>query len=387
MKKWLSLVVACVLSLLLVSCGGNKQEPISSDTASSIYTSTTNESTSVESISEISGANTSVSLNTTTLKPSATTSKKTTTSRPPSTTAAPTPKTPYAADKLGFGIWGIVPQSNNEATPAMFRREVDRGYMNYYLLPSTASNTLFDSLRIVNETGGMAWLDMKTGYFQMNPKTGKNELVDGSRWKEDLDVLIQTLEGVGLWDNVAGFYIDEPMHSFIPADDLYEHTKYLRQKYKKRIYVNFCTNEFSTRWLPDMPREHITPAKAAYITDISFDAYGLSDPKEYRMANDAMKAAVGRSNEVRVWFIPCAFMNSENENYTEQRAINFLNMCYDLLKEEKLPGGIILYSWPTWRNGDSIEIGLQDTLRDGRFSNYDKVMLRVGKEIIKTKLK
>lgn len=228
----------------------------------------------------------------------------------------------------------------------------------------------------------MAWLDVKTGYFEYNEATKKNKLIPIEKWEDDLEALVDTLKFMGLWDTIAGFIWDEPLHSRIPVEDFYKHSKYLKEKYNKRNFAVFYLTAFDPGVDPGRGIDIITPQTGAYITDIGFDAYGVSNPEKYRAYNEKMKAAVGRTHEVKVWFVPCAFeeiYSGKDEAY----ALNHLNICYDLLKEEKNPGGIFAYSYPTWGK----EIGLVDTLRDGRFTNFGKRLKDIGKELIHTRMK
>lgn len=189
---------------------------------------------------------------------------------------------------------------------------------------------------------------------------------------------------MGYWDTVVGFIWDEPMHSGAPKKDLLYQLKYLREKYSdKRTFLIFCTNEFTTAYLPDIPSEQIDEEMAEYVTDLAFDAYGLSRTETYRQCTKLMKDKCGiHKNRINIWHIPCAFEDLSTGKDL-QYAMRHLNLCYDLLKEEDNPGGIIAYSYPTW---GSLEIGLVDTLADGRYTSYEERMMEIGEELIHTPL-
>jgi len=280
---------------------------------------------------------------------------------------------PVAADKWGFGIWGLAPAypTNTTTTMEAFQQQVDRNYMNHHILQAKATDEFFESMRVINESGSM------TGFY--DTKTWR--LRPDSAWKEDLDLLVQALKDTGLWDNIAGFVWDEPDLKPVPHDDFIRQTEYLSNKYNKRLFTVFSVAGFAPEYLPAFPRPQITAESTKYLTDIAFDMYGIHNKDEYRKVNQRLKDAVGRPDEVRVWYFPVAF-EALGERKDEKYAIDFLNMCYELLLEEERPGGLILYCWPTWTH----EIGLEDLLPKKQFTHYDKLMLRIGKQVIKKTL-
>ncbi|HBT65192.1 MAG TPA: hypothetical protein DEB10_11105 [Ruminococcaceae bacterium] len=282
-------------------------------------------------------------------------------------------------ETLGFGIWGLAPSYPTNTTTSMeaFKREVDRGYMNQHVVRTKASEELFETAKIVKESGGMLWLDALTDFYNSSPW----ELKPESEWKDELEQLVQELKNRGFWDNVAGFMWDEPDLKPIPWEHFRQHTEYLSKTYKKRLFTVFSVAGFAPDYLPEFPRPQITAEATHYLTDIAFDMYGIYKKDEYREVNNRLKAAVGREDEVRIWHFPVAF-EALCERKDAKYALDFLNMNYELLMEEKRPGGLMLYCWPTWTH----EIGLEDMLQTDKFKEYEERMLQLGRKMINTPL-
>lgn len=286
-------------------------------------------------------------------------------------------------DTLGFGVWGMAP-----AYPTYhmniddFKKHVDKGYMNTYVVEMKSCDRLYTTFDIVRQSkNGCVWLDAKTDAFRDSEEhPGKKELVDG--WEERYEIFINDLKVRGYWDLVAGFIWDEALHYGVLKSELKAQLKHLRETYDKRTFLIFCTNEFTTEFLPELPREHIDPDVCTYVTDVAFDAYGLGTHEIYRRCTEMMKEKCGHRDRLNIWHIPCAFEDvSTGKDF--DYAMNHFNLCYDLLKEEEHPGGIIAYCYPTWGNQ---EIGLEETLKDGRYAKYEERMEEVGLELITTPL-
>ena len=200
--------------------------------------------------------------------------------------------------------------------------------------------------------------------------------------RDEITKLVDGVKEAGLWDVVAGFQYDEPM--LCVTTEVFEEFSSFMATFGKRQLAIFSYYEVvegsnPRSCDPEYGKEAhlITPESCKYLTDIGFDWYGSADINEHRTLLNEMKEKIGRS-DVRIWFFPCTSKAYADQD--EDYMVKHLNMCYDLLKEQENPGGLMLYTWTTY----GTQTGLQELLDPNLGYNYKRLAARIveiGKEI------
>lgn len=253
----------------------------------------------------------------------------------------------------------------NDLTKGKYGDESE--FLNYYHI-----NDVIEAKK-VKESGGMFWMTMTNPF----PNKDRKALNFKAGWEDSLRVVLDAYKSMGIWENFAGFHTEEIMMS-MSGEQFRIMTKFLRDNWPdKRIYACLSLYELNGAW-PGNEMDPMTYKTYGYVTDIGFDCYHTNDYVFLKSKVNQMKEQLGRNN-VRIWFYPCTYGFTENEDYM----IEHLNVCYRLLLEEENPGGLDLYTWKTWSAG---AVGLDRLLDPDLNYNYEKLAKRIveiGKEIMK----
>lgn len=205
-------------------------------------------------------------------------------------------------------------------------------------------------------------------------------------WQENLLAMQRYLREQDYYPNIAGLYIDEPLLGGITLEDFETATGFIRQTFPdKRLFCCFSVAGVAPDvWTTGTVRP-ITPEAGRYLTDVAFDMYHKFDEK-YAYITAQMKERLGNREDVRIWHIPCT-MNYRGDK-DEQHCIDHLNGCYELLKTEKNPGGLMCFTYYTFPSEieDLGNVGL-DRLRglhdgDANWSRLFDEIKRIGRECI-----
>lgn len=165
-------------------------------------------------------------------------------------------------------------------------------------------------------------------------------------WQETVDAKIAFLRASGHWEAVEGFYIDEPLLNGITLEDFRTVTAYLRERCPdKRIFCCFSIAGVAPDVWTANNVKPITPEAGQYLTDVAFDMYHKFDEK-YAYITSEMKRRLGNREDLRIWQVPCT-MNYRGDK-DEQHCLDHLNGCYELLKKEKNPGGLMCFTFYTF---------------------------------------
>lgn len=192
---------------------------------------------------------------------------------------------------------------------------------------------------------------------------------------------VDRIIAAGQWDNFLGFWWDEPIWAHGQSnEDLYTMTKTLYEKWGKRNYVVFAVGAFIDNY--DADCDTIGPAFTTYITDAGWDNYAhdvgdeavavqRANPDTYKETNEKYGTNIRDAreyyrwthsemmekftNDVKVWFYPCTYKRTTNT--TEKYCLDHMNFFSQLLMEQENPGGLTLYTYPTWST-----VGLEQLL-------------------------
>ena len=208
-------------------------------------------------------------------------------------------------------------------------------------------------------------------------------------YKARINEFIDYLKQKGWYDTIVGFYMDEPLLWNVKNDDLEEFSGYFRTVAApdKRFFVCFSIAGVAPEFWTINDVKPITPKSSQYLTDIAFDMYHKwSD--DYLEILRLMKERAGNREDLRIWMIPCT-MNYRG-NVTEEHCLEHLNNCYEVLKKQKNPGGLMCFTYYTFKaeEEDLGNIGL-DKLSDPLYNNYWKRLINrikeIGREIVSQK--
>jgi len=207
-----------------------------------------------------------------------------------------------------------------------------------------------------------------------------------SDYKERINGLVNFLKENDFYDNIVGFYMDEPLLWNIKNEWLEEFTKYCTTVAAKgkRFFVCFSVAGVAPEIWTINDVKPIYHDSVKYITDIAFDMYHKwSD--DYNVILNHMLRRIGNRKDMRIWMIPCT-MNYRG-TYKEEYAIEHLNNCYKLLKSFDNPGGLMCYTYYTFPS-DVEDLGNLGLDRIGNQNNKNywpnlvKRMKEISKEII-----
>lgn len=205
-------------------------------------------------------------------------------------------------------------------------------------------------------------------------------------WQENLIAMRDYLQDKDYYSNILGLYIDEPLLGGISLDDFEKATGFIRHIFPgKRMFCCFSVAGVAPDIWTTGNVQPITPKAGKYLTDVAFDMYHKFDEK-YAYITAQMKERLGNREDVRIWQIPCT-MNYRGDK-DEKHCIDHLNGCYELLKKENNPGGLMCFTYYTFPSEieDLGNIGL-DHLRgmhegDANWSHLFAEIMRIGKECI-----
>lgn len=339
--KPLCLCAAFVISVMMFAtgCAGDNGSSQSSDpsTAATIMSET-----EVTSTGDSSDAGITTAGSTGSSSVSKTTGTKTTTTAKTTGTQATNPSVRKKSE-IGFGMYGVQP--NGQITPE-FYDFVKSDYVNTFLVDG--------SLEIVQEAAEYI-AGNNSKFWSMVPGLyGIAGLTDN--WKVRIDNVVDNIKACKAESNWLGFYLDEPMLWGLTNTQLNQITKYMKEKTNKRIFICFSIACFyQQKWKPSNKTvEEVNSSGAQYITDMAYDVYEPFNADNFKLYTAKLKEKVGRTN-VRMWYVPCvmSFGGTTNEDY----ALKHLKGCFDLLKQEANPGGIMGYTYRAFSTGDDAEIG------------------------------
>lgn len=205
-------------------------------------------------------------------------------------------------------------------------------------------------------------------------------------WEKIIDQKISFLKSLDCDDAIEGFYIDEPLLNGISLEDFERATGYLANAWKgKRIFCCFSVAGVAPDIWTTGNIQPITAKAGQYLTDVAFDMYHKFDWKYEYIAGE-MKKRLGNRTDVRIWYVPCT-MNYRGDK-DEKHCLEHLNGCYELLKKEKNPGGLLCFTYYTFpREVEELgNIGLDHLFGqkegDANWKKLHDEIISVGKEIV-----
>lgn len=298
---------------------------------------------------------------------------------------------------MNFGLFGV--QYFKDSRGEAFKEFLESDFVNVFLVGDKeccAAEETIKSLEMIHAKGKQCFLYFADVIFTGN--TGEIiDVYEGMKekprsmlkkgWRERLENLYSWIRKKDYYDCVEGFYFDEPFLCGVRPQDFYEVTKALHDIFGKRIFCCFSVAGVAPDiWTLDgIPQ--IDEESGKYLTDIAFDMYHPFDEK-YAYITKEMKRRIGR-DDVTVWHIPST-MNYWG-NKTEEQALAHLNGLYELLKEEKHPGGLMGYSYFIYpeETAQIGNIGLE-RLRgkyegDADWKKFWNRMVEIGRELCQSK--
>lgn len=300
-------------------------------------------------------------------------------------------------DKCGMMIYHL---STGRIGPSEMRRVVNKGYCNGYITGLGEIGQAVQQCRLAQETGDNVWL--YAGAFNSKKQTL-------SEYMQEYEKGVARLKEEGLWDTVVGFHWDEPLLHNPSNQDFLDMTRALSETFGKRIYPVFSTYEVTGhKGNASDPNGYVQFERFAsrYITDIGFDSYGydvrpekqstmqeqfkklqekmpeiISGETYYRSYTERLKALM--EGEPNIWFYPCAYYVYTWGGYftDEEYCLAQLDFFLKLLKEQKHPGGLHLYTWKTWSYKEPGLDVLIDRDNPERWARYEKRIQEVCKEV------
>ena len=288
----------------------------------------------------------------------------------------------FTADEAqGFWIyhfgWG------EKDDPAMLEKYENAGIMNVYSLYGDK-----EKRRLAAECGAKFWVYAHEPFT--STKVNGVDVYDlKPGWRDMIKCKVDELQKEGIWDAVLGFDYDEPMLQ--STNELVEEVAEEYAKYGKRqlaifSYYELIEGSHQRSNDPEFGKTGhlINPQSCRFFTDIAFDYYGDYTLDVHKQIADEMKRRVGRNN-VYVWYVPSTW--SIFNRFGQEHAIKHLEMCYQLLKEEDNPGGLICYNWHSFENvGESLD-WLFAERNLSRWGNLEQRMTEIANEIIKQPIK
>jgi len=280
-------------------------------------------------------------------------------------------------DNLMFGIY----HTTYERNPDIFYKIIQTDYVNTLVVEcdyrSADFEKTFDALL---KTDKIAWISIHSfcikvlskskmidnnGEGEFNPVT---KLADD--YKQKTDEMIALLKRKGYYEKVAGFYLDEPLLWNVTNDMLEQLTGYYRTVAApdKRFFVVFSVAGVAPWFWTINDVKPITPESSRYITDMAFDMYHKWST-DYEVITREMLERAGNRDDLKVWFIPCT-MDYRGDK-TEEHCLEHLDECYNLLKKMKNPGGLMCFTYYTFKpeEEDLGNVGL-DKLTDPSYKKY-----------------
>ena len=237
-------------------------------------------------------------------------------------------------------------------------------FLTYYRIKDIAD------LRALKEKNGLGW------WLIGNPFPNRNTTEFRDGWTDSILRQAKAYKDAGVWDQLAGFETEEICMA-VTQEQFKTLTRWLRDNFpEKRIFA--CLSMYEVRGTAPAgftiaPMSYDT---YGYITDIGYDWYSHLDEKQYRDAVELMLSNMGRRNNVRVWFFPTSYKFSTATD--EAFVTTHLNMMYDILLDQKNPGGLYLYTWVDYPTGIA---SLLDPNLGYQWNNWGRRIIEIGKEM------
>lgn len=269
---------------------------------------------------------------------------------------------------IGFGMYGVQP--NDGITPEFYEM-VQSDYVNTFIIDGNIE-TIRETVSYAKNHNSKFWTNIP-GFY------GIAGLTDN--WKLRIDSIIDSIAKANAQNQWLGFYFDEPMLWGMTNQELHDTTKYMKEKSGKRIFVCFSIAGFyQEKWKPsDKVVEEVTKFGGTYLTDVAYDVYEPFSADAFKTYTAKLKEKMGR-DDFNMWYVPCimSYRGTTDEAYAQKH----LNGCFNLLLQEKHPGGIMGYIYRSFTSGDDAELGNKGFVDfKGQWVKLDSDIRRIGKSI------
>lgn len=286
--------------------------------------------------------------------------------------------------KLGFGIFHTDPYRNE----TYFYKTLEFDYINTYIFDAWTDEIKYkEAIIALSKTKKTTWVTVSSLLFDINNISSMVDVTDTegetiefkptttlkSDWKQNLNKLVKDIKEWDCWDCFDGIYMDEPLLWNVSLEQIKETTGYFRSICpEKGVFICFSVAGVA----PDVwTINDIKPIDAdagQFITDIAFDMYHKFDGT-YAYITKQMKERMGNRDDLKIWFVPCTMDYRGDKD--EQHCLDHLHGCYELLMNEKNPGGLFCFTYYTFPS--EIEnlgnIGLED-LTNPSYPKYWKTL-------------
>lgn len=301
-------------------------------------------------------------------------------------------------NKTMFGIF----HTTYERNPEIFYKMIKTDYINTLIVECDYQSESFGiTLDELLKTDKTAWVSVHSLGFKVlsaskmvdNDGTTTEEfnpeVIMLKDYKQRIDKFIAFLKENNYYGKVMGFYLDEPLLWNYSNDWLEEFTGYFRTVAApdKRFFICFSVAGVAPDFWTINQIKPITHKSSQYLTDIAFDMYHKWS-SDYENITKEMLQRAGNRDDLKVWFIPCT-MDYRGDK-TEEHCLEHLNECYKLLKKQKNPGGLMCFTYYTFKSEEEAlgNIGL-DLLTDPHYKKYWKNLedriIEIGQEICGSK--
>ena len=289
------------------------------------------------------------------------------------------PKTVYEVDleekvynplneQMGMAIYHFE-QGQWDALLADTLGAKEEEFLTYYRIGENG----IENLRAIKEKNGLGW------WYIGNPFPNRNTTEFRDGWAENILRMAKAYKDAGVWEQVAGFETEEICMA-VTQDQFRTLTRWLRDNFpEKRIFSCLSVYEVNGTAPAGFTIAPMSYDTYGYITDIGYDWYSHLDEQRYRDMVEKMLSNLGRRNNVRVWFFPTSY-EFNPDTVDEAFVTTHLNMMYDILLDQKNPGGLYLYTWLTWSNGKGMA-ELLDPALNHKWNNWGKRIIEIGKEM------
>lgn len=291
-------------------------------------------------------------------------------------------KYPKTTD-VGFGFYHL---SLSEGISTDFEDIYSSNYANTTIQSFTKDDTFIKTMQILAKSKSQIFIPAQP----LTAGTGGKLLTN---WKENLDDCVKWLKDNKFYDSFAGWYFDEPYGpTGINPAALKEIAKYNADNIKKRFFVMWSTVHIDKSvWCP--PEHKNTPEVdeeiGKYLTDTGYSYYGdiqVNIGRYLKVRRELEKKLGDEFSHIKIWHVPCIF-NFLN-TFSEDKAIRHIRKMYDLLQNEKNPGGLMCY---TYNGGDLLEAEQsfrQYTQKDGK-AYWERLLSetrRIGRLVVSNQI-
>lgn len=290
-----------------------------------------------------------------------------------------------ACEAQGFEIYHFAREGMENLEMQEKYREI--GFINTYKYYDHDDEAEYALRRDMGKKGARFWVYGNIALVKEKVTDVKYNYSLEPDYKEQIAKLVDDLKKQGIWEYILGFDFDEPMlHT---TNEIFTELSAEFAKYGKRMRGIFSSYEIMGTH-PDandpeygLEAHLITKESCRYLTDIGWDQYSSLDYDYRKKVCDEMKRLVGR-DDVYVWHVPCVW--SFYNRFGQEHAIKHLNLCYEMLLEEKNPGGLTCYNWVSFRKeGESLDWIFAEENKS-RWYRLEERMIEIGNEIIKKPL-